>query len=304
MITSSASRRMIVWLATLTPLLVGFVAPVRAGDGERHVVLVNVLDRDGDSVPRLTAANFRGEYRGQSVEVLSAIEDRAPRRVAVLLDRSGSQRGVAQLALRSAEELIDTLTPRHSIVIGTLAESVRQVAKLTNDRQALHDALRDVAASEPTGPSYVYGAVLQACQGLQSPRPVGDAVWLFSDCEDTASAIEPTKMVAAAAQTGVRVFTVPVPSERPPLGVQWGQSWANSLAEATGGTVTRLEDLQKELPTLRSMVTDAYRLEVEFPKAVDKPQKWNLELVGADGKKLPKVRLVYPHLIAPMAQAK
>ena len=76
-------------------------------------------------------------------------------------------------------------------------------------------------------------------------------------------------------------------------------AWIYFVAEATGGTVVRLEGLQKELPTLHSMITDAYRLEVEFPRAVDQP-KWKLEVVGPDGKALPKTRLVYPHLIAPL----
>ena len=48
------------------------------------------------------------------------------------------------------------------------------------------------------------------------------------------------------------------------------------------------------------MMAEAYRLEVTFPRIVDEPRKWELEVIGLDRKKLPKVRVVYPHLVAPL----
>jgi hypothetical protein len=52
------------------------------------------------------------------------------------------------------------------------------------------------------------------------------------------------------------------------------------------------------------MITDAYRLELDFPRAVDKPREWKLEVVGPDGKKLPNCRLVYPHMVSPVVPPK
>ena len=298
-------RRVIaVWLAGAAVLLVGPVSPVTAQEGERRAILVNVLDRDGNRVPGLMTANFRGEFRGQPVNVVAAEPDQVPRRVAVLLDRSASQLRVGPLVLKSAEELINALTPHHSMVVGTVAGSVLQRSQLTSDRQTLARALSDVAASEPAGLSYLYGAVLQACQGLHGPG-LGDVVCLFSDCDDTVSSVNSTKMLSVAAQTGVRVFAILTPSQRPPSAIEKAAtSWIFFLAETTGGSVIRLEDFHRDLPTLCSMISDAYRVEVAFPKVVEEPRKWKLEVVGPDGKKLPKVQLVYPHMVSPVVPPK
>jgi len=48
------------------------------------------------------------------------------------------------------------------------------------------------------------------------------------------------------------------------------------------------------------MITDTYRLEVGFPSVVDQQHEWRLEVIGPDGKKLPNVRLVYPHMVSPL----
>ena len=303
MTTVSRRRASVVWLACVAALLVGPVPPVRGQEGERHVILVNVLDREGNQVRGLGAANFRGEYRGQPVTILSASEDRSPRRIAVILDRSESQMRAGALVLESVQALINTLTPHHSVVIGTVAESIRQHTELTNDRQVLEQALRDVAASKTAGYSSLRDAVLRACQGLHSTQS-GDVVLLFSDCDDTTSADDPRRLVTTAAQTGVRVFGVLTPGELRPSEARGAASWMSVLTEATGGSVSWLESFQRGLPSLHSMITDVYRLEVAFPQPVDEPRKWNLEVVGPDGKALPKVRLVYPHLVAPMVPPK
>lgn len=297
MTTVSRLRASVIWLACGVVLLVGPVPLARGQNRERHVALVNVLDRNGNQVPGLSAVNFRGEYQGKPVRILSANPDTTPRRIAVILDRSESQLRVGQRVLKSVQELIASLTPQHSVVIGTVTESIQQRSGLTNDRQVLEQALRDIAATEPGGVSSLYEAVLRACHGLHSTTP-GDVVVLFSDCDDTVSAANPSKMVTTAAQAGVRVFGVLAPGELPPSQAQRTVAWIFLLAEATGGSVSRLEGFQRELPTLHSMITDAYRLDVEFPRPVDQP-KWKLEVVDADGKVL-KARLVYPRLIAPL----
>jgi hypothetical protein len=177
-------------------------AAVTAQEGERHVILVDVIDEAGHNVPGLSAANFRGEYRGQPVRVAAAVADRAARRIAVILDRSESQRQAGSRAVRSAQTLIETLTPYHQLVIGSVADSTRQRSELTNDRVLLEQSLGDIAASEPTGLTALYSAILGACQGLRG-KVFGDVVMVFSDGDDTASGFDPDEIVTAATQMGV-----------------------------------------------------------------------------------------------------
>ena len=44
-------------------------------------------------------------------------------------------------------------------------------------------------------------------------------------------------------------------------------------------------------------------VEVELPRAVDKPREWELEAVDADGKKMKNVRVVYPRTLVPCQES-
>src|SRR5712691_3586612 len=88
---------MLFMIARLAPALVltlvfGIPRQSRAEEsGQRRVVAVSVIDRDGNPVSDLTAANFRGKVRGQDVTILSAwFDTTSPRRIAVVVDASRS----------------------------------------------------------------------------------------------------------------------------------------------------------------------------------------------------------------------
>jgi hypothetical protein len=85
MSTAFRRRAVVVCLVGAVGPLIGPAPPVKAQGGERRIILVNVLDKDGNTVPGLTAANFRGEFLGQPVKVISAAVDPTPRRVALIV---------------------------------------------------------------------------------------------------------------------------------------------------------------------------------------------------------------------------
>jgi hypothetical protein len=126
---------------------------------------------------------------------------------------------------------------------------------------------------------------------------VGNVVCLFSDGIDTTSAVDVKTAMNAVAGTGVRMFGFG-PSHTLSL-----TSWMESGAEATGGSFYREEFHGDERRIFDSMITEGYRLEVDLPRVVDEPRKWKLEVVGPDGKELPRVRLVYPRVVAPPVPA-
>lgn len=71
-------------------MLVGLPLHAQTAQPERRTIAVSVLDKGGKAVHGLTAENFRGEFRGQAVRILSATEDSSPRRIAIVVDTSGS----------------------------------------------------------------------------------------------------------------------------------------------------------------------------------------------------------------------
>ncbi len=59
-----------------------------------------------------------------------------------------------------------------------------------------------------------------------------------------------------------------------------------------------LEGVPESLVQFYRQMGEFYRVEVELPREVDKAREWELEVVGADGKKRKDVRVVYPRRLA------
>lgn len=273
---------------------------VTAQEAERRVILVNVVERNGNQVPGLSAANFQGESRGKPLTIVSATPDKAPRRIAVVVDTSASQNGVP--VWKAAEELVGSLAPANSVVILTMAATLQKHSDLTNDRAALLEAIRAARARKADGGTAVYDGALQASEGF-AKAVVGDVVCLFTDGEDTVSRLDSNEVIAAVARRGVRVFVVRTKRANSMdlnrSGYQYASEWMAAITKATGGRLWTLDELAKDggAQTLRAMITDGYRLEVQLPGAADKAGEWKLKVIGADGKKLPDVRVVYPALM-------
>lgn len=78
----------------LVALLILFLLSISttAQAQERRVIPVSVVGKDGKIVEGLTAANFRGKFRGKEVTIISANLPPKPLRIAILLDTSKSMK--------------------------------------------------------------------------------------------------------------------------------------------------------------------------------------------------------------------
>ena len=303
MSTPGSGARLALAGAVGIALALGTAARAQAPEhAERRVLLVNVLDEDGHRVEGLTAASFRGELRGRPVTVLSAAEDEGPRNVAVLVDVSGSSARTGDASWRAAEWLVERLTPKHRVVLLTVAEKVTKHSELTNDRQVLQEALRDARARPAWGPSALGDGVVQVCRGFRDGGP-GSVVCLLTDGADTSSRLDRSAVEKALAATRVRVSVVRPDRPRAdvPALFQDAERWTKAVTDATGGLIVRPGSRGKEgnVETLVASIVDTWRLEVAFPLPIDKPRPWKLEVAGPDGERLRGVRLVYPRIVAP-----
>jgi hypothetical protein len=278
----------------------------QAQEGEHRVLLVNVLDREGHHVPGLESANFRGEYRGQPVTIRSLTEDTAPRRVAVVVDVSASQQEATARNWLLTEQLIDTLVPRHTVALFTVAETLEKHANLTNDRDALQRALRGARSRRLTGPSSLYDGVVQAASDFPGVC-LGDVVCLFSDGVDTSSSLSTGATVGRVTGKGYRVFLVASVPDRMTLYGRIDSAW-QLITETTGGVMVMMGSFKKEdagdmariTHAVHGAITSTYRLELWLPRAIDKPRDWELWVVDSAGRRLKDVRVVYPHRLAPL----
>jgi len=272
---------------------------------ERRVVLVSVLDQEGNHVPGLSAAHFRGECQGRPVTILSAAEDSTPRRVSVVVDVSGSQEQSAGLEWQQAVQLIDGLIPAHAVALFTLGRVLTKHADFTNDRAVLQRAMRDARAGRAGGPSALYDGVVQAALGFPGPQ-LGDTICLFSDGVDTSSEQPAADVARRLTDLRIRVFlagTTTTWDARGPV-PEW-----RTITDATGGLIVWNDSARPDPASVARVrqrvlagITNAYRLDLAFERGIDRFREWKLQLADSARAATGNARVIYPRRLAPLAK--
>jgi hypothetical protein len=305
----------------------------------RRSIAVNVLDREGTLVTGLTAANFRGEFRGQPIKILSATVDSSPRRIVLLLDASGSmttEKGKWELAHRAVEDVVLFGRGNDAIALLLFTGKVNERVDFTQGRRAVADSLAAVragsgAAHQGSGTALL-DAIAEGLILLGSPR-TGDVIYAVTDGQDHSSHVKPRRVEMALECTGVRLFLFLFRSSLKDYPFAWILSPAGTVAgpdrirqfvETTGGNWINLlpvghgirgkegfEATEAELSAvggaarqLYAQMAEVYRLDVALPMEVDKSRQWKLEVVDEQGKKRKDLKLIYPRRLAPCVAAK
>jgi hypothetical protein len=138
---------------------------------------------------------------------------------------------------------------------------------------------------------------------FRTPEP-GDAVYVISDGGDNASRTDSNEVEHALLAKGVRFYMLLLhdhylrteESERAvPL--------LTRLADETGGGIVDLDDppvgqrnprLEASLSKVYSQMTQFYELGLGPLKAIDKEERWDLEVVDSQGKKRKDIKVTYP----------
>jgi hypothetical protein len=280
---------------------------------ERRTVAVNVVDEQGRQVTGLKAENFRGKFRGQAVKIVSAEWDAGPRRIVVLLDMSESMDGVpgkwsyAQTAFKGllahepegARLALVTFDGGPEKRIGT--EEWGEAAGLALGE--LEKPGKREKGSRLTG----FLDAVEAGLELLGEARAGDVLYVISDGWSVGGESEPFDKVFCR---GVRVFAFGF-VERNTGGVDFrtlardtgGDSltavFGFALRESRSKAYVPLEGVPPSLVQMYRQMGEAYRVEVELPREVDKTRGWELEVVDERAKKMKGVRVVYPRKLVP-----
>jgi hypothetical protein len=152
---------------------------------------------------------------------------------------------------------------------------------------------------------------------------IGDVICALTDGEDNKSQTT-TRAVEEELLSGwIRLFGIvmlhPLRSAILPEGI--GPEKLYSMVEATGGNGLNLPYTASERPynyipvqssadavnlalqRLFLQMGEFYRVEMKLPETVEKPTKWKLEVVNADGKPMKGVEVHYPQELMPCAKA-
>ncbi|HKP72188.1 MAG TPA: VWA domain-containing protein [Pyrinomonadaceae bacterium] len=187
-------------------------------------VPVTVTDRAGRPLTNLRAENFAVYEDGQPQRVSNFVASDAPFEVALLLDTSGSTRAEVGLIRHAANAFIDALRPGDRISIiafntqedgATKLATVELMTHLTDDRDALRQAIESIGASNGTP---FYDALERVASEVfrEPPRPTlrgRRALVALTDGVDSASEADYAEVRARLRQTGVLAYFIQVNTE-------------------------------------------------------------------------------------------
>lgn len=294
-----------------------------------RTVPVGVIDREWNFVQGLSAANFRAKLGSHEVEIPSASIDTSARRIALLVDASGSMMVPSEgwESVKSLwRDLIWFAPPSASIAQMAFAASVLGSARFDQDRLAVlkgqADLLKVCEQSRGNRSTALYDAISSARGALGVPNS-GDVIYALTDAGDNASESEPKKVEETLLSAGIRLFAVvivPYDRFRGRVPVDSGYDRLHSMVEATGGNLldfpyhgasrpyssikakTRADAVALALGRLYQQMGDFYRVELRLPMTLDKPTKWKLEVIDAKGRPNRQVEVHYPQQLMPCVQ--
>jgi VWFA-related protein len=183
-----------------------------------------VTDKTGRPLSNLRAENFVLYEDGRPQQISNFATTEAPFEVALLLDTSGSTRADIGLIRRAARAFIDGLRPGDRVAIVAFNSpdggpqglpTVEVLAGLTEDREALQDALEDLGASNGT-PYYDALRLVAAEVFRESPREEvrgRRAVVALTDGVDSASEGDFAEARSRIQMTNVACYFIQVNTE-------------------------------------------------------------------------------------------
>lgn len=310
-------------------LLLTVIAQAQSVDCQRRTVAASVVDRDSFPIGGLGPARFAGAMDDEPVTVRDAKMDARPRRVAVLLDTSGSMRNKAgdkwKVALQVAGDVVSFLPAEHSLALLTFSDRVRDELGFAKTRMDIVQRLKELNTQKPpaeppkelTAP---LAAVRKAVSLLSPPKP-GDVIYVISDSEENANRDGRESVERMLLSARVRVFatllTLCSPEWRTADNLAPRTPIAEALAKLTGGTVlhrcglgpTGKETYVAGAPEQRKLaaglmglyrqMAEFYQLEVALPEPISRSREWILRLVPGEGFSPEGFQLYYPQKLPP-----
>jgi Ca-activated chloride channel homolog len=238
--------------------------PIFSAQSELVVLQIMVEDRRGRYVTDLSAEAFSVLEDGAPQTIAFFNRQDAPVTVGLLVDSSGSMRGVRDLVAAAAGTFAGSSNPEDEIFALTFGDDVRPVLPaaepFTSDGAALRRALFDAMTAR--GRTALYDAVAQGLQYADAGMHERKVLIAVSDGGDNASAATFDDIVRHAQRSNALIYTVVV---RDPLENEANPRRLKRLAEQSGGEAFEPHDigevpfvLQHIARDIRNMYTLGY----------------------------------------------
>jgi Ca-activated chloride channel homolog len=210
-------------------------------------VYATVMDRRGEPVTGLTAADFSVSEDGAPQRISAFAAGGFPLSIAIAVDRSFSMAGAGNrlgVAKSAARTLVGALRPDDQVMVVAIGGDTAIVAPLSAGRAA---ALAAINRLDAWGTTPLYDATLEALEAIQPARG-RRALVLISDGTDRYSNATAADLVSRARSRDVLVYPVAIGTARPPVFAE--------LASATGGRSFFVPEPAALIATMTQIATE------------------------------------------------
>jgi len=206
-------------MALTTAAVLGL--PSWAGDDAclHRTVSLTAADRDWAPIPNLKPEDFRGEFRGKPVKILSIVADERPHRIVIILDASGSigpppttSVGSAwPLERQMASHFVEIRPRKTTFALLVFNDKVIDQIDFSQGPETVVEKLRQIGADSNYQKVHVKGRTalwdtLLVGLGLLHEPTSADSVYLISDGGEDASRATSTDVRRRLAASSSRVF--------------------------------------------------------------------------------------------------
>jgi Ca-activated chloride channel family protein len=216
-------------------------------------VLLNavVTDKDGRFVRGLGPADLTVKEEGSVRPIMEFSLETRPLSVALVLDTSGSMQERIEDARKGASAFVDSLAPEDKALVVDFADKVFLLQPMTDDRDALRQAIGSISA---VGATAIYDAVHATLREMRAVEG-RKALILLSDGADTDSQFPRERVIEEAKAADVALYTIGLGAGGTDLSAR---GLLKEFSEATGGQAIFIKDAA-ELTTVFARITDDLR---------------------------------------------
>jgi hypothetical protein len=293
---------------------------------------VAVRDSLGNPIRGLAPSDFDAKIHGKPVPVISVQPDLRLHRMVILLDTSGSMRGLSvpsrrwNLAIMLVLHAAEATNPRAKLALLLFGERVNEVDDFSKGNAAIIERLNEIA-TDPTfvkkevhGRTALYDSVAEAFNLLNHPTSA-DVLYVVSDCHDNSSRRTPSGVGRLLEPSGVRLFSLALINTavyKPSSLDEFAQEDYLRTMKESGGAILEwgakfdsgpwVFATEDNSATEGKVLTSFYRsmlendlVTIQVPPELHKRERLDLKLSEADRKKWKDAQILYPSEIEPCA---
>jgi Ca-activated chloride channel family protein len=243
-----------------------------SADSKLVVVPVTVIDRHGAFTTGLPQDAFTVLENGVAQRIASFSEDDSPVSLGIVLDLSGSMKGLLDVARESFRHFASLSNPEDEAFLNVVSTQPREWSGFTEDIDGL---FRSVASQDAQGKTALVDTVWLSLTQLRASHNARKALLVISDGMDNQSRHTRRELLDRAVETDAQIYTVstyqPLVSARAmargipavSLDQQSGLELMHDLAAKTGGlqfTVRTQAEIGPAIQAISQALRNEYNL--------------------------------------------